>query len=94
MDGITFTQSLNDCTHQCREIIVAVYVRRVFLHRVRYFQDSRVFACLCVHNTNTFIVFHGKVYILKDFLAFTARAKNRYRDCHTCKNCKEYEYYV
>src|SRR5574344_33155 len=94
MNCITFAQSLDNRAHQVGVVVVTVNVSRIFLHGIGYFQDGRVFTCLGVNNADTIVILDGEVDVLKNFLTLTACSKDGYGDCHSYKDCKEYEYYV
>jgi len=89
MDSVAFTQSLHQGRKQMGELIVAVDIGRIFLNRISQFQHGRVFTCLGIDYTHTFIIFHGKVDILKDFLAFATRPKGGYRNSHTSEKSEK-----
>ena len=55
-----------------REIVVAVYVRRILLYRILDLQHSGVFARLGVQDTHTFRVFHREIDVLEDTLALAS----------------------
>jgi len=55
-----------------REIVVAVYVRRILLYRILDLQHGGVFARLGVQDTHTFRVFHREIDVLEDTLALAS----------------------
>ena len=86
VQGITFTQSLCDGCKQVGELIIAVYIGRIFLHRILHSQNGRIFSSLGIEHTDTIRVFHGEVDVLKDFLPLATSAKgiDRYGHADTC----------
>ena len=90
--GITFAQGLRDGSEQARELIVAVDVRRILLHRIFHFEDGRIFACLRIDHTDAVHVLHGEIDVLEDALAFPSRAEGIDRDGHACTQGCECQY--
>ena len=77
MNGIAFTEGLGKCGDKMIELIVAVYVCRILLHRVLHLQDGRIFASLGVEHANAIHILNREVDVLKDFLAFSSGSKGR-----------------
>ena len=50
MNGIAFTEGLGKCGDKMIELIIAVYVCRILLHRVLHLQDGRIFASLGIEH--------------------------------------------
>ena len=72
MNGITFSQGQGKGGEQMREIVVAVYVRRILLYRILDLQHGGVFASLGVQDTHAFRVFHREIDVLEDTLALAS----------------------
>ena len=92
VDGISFTQRQREGGEQVRELVVAVDVCRILLHRILYLQDSGVFARLGVQYAHALRVFNREVDVLEDALAFAARAERIDRHGHAhAKGNEDYE---
>ena len=89
VQGIAFTQSLCDGSKQIGELIIAVYIGRILLHRVLHSQDGRILSSLCIEHTDTIRVFHGEVDVLKDFLPLATSTKGIDRYGHANAGCHE-----
>ena len=89
VQGIAFTQSLCDGSKQIGELIIAVYIGRIFLHWVLHSQDGRILSSLCIEHTDTVRVFHGEVDVLKDFLPLATSTKGIDRYGHANADCHE-----
>ena len=77
MNGIAFTEGLGKCGDKMIELIIAVYVCRILLHRVLHLQDGRIFASLGIEHANAIHIFNREVDVLKDLLAFASGSKGR-----------------
>ena len=75
VQGVPFAERLGQCCEQLRVLIVAVDVGRIFLHGVLDFQDGGIFAGLGVQHACAVGLFHGKIDVPEDPLAFAARAE-------------------
>jgi hypothetical protein len=71
------------------ELIIAVYIGRIFLHWVLHSQDGRILSSLCIEHTDTVRVFHGEVDVLKDFLPLATSTKGIDRYGHANADCHE-----
>jgi len=89
VQGIAFTQSLCDGSKQIGELIIAVYIGRILLHRILHFQNGRIFSSLGIEHTDTVRVFHGEVDVLKDFLPLATSTKGIDRYGHANAGCHE-----
>lgn len=72
VNGITFSQGQGKGGEQMREIVVAVYVRRILLYRILDLQHGGIFARLGVQDTHAFRVFHREIDVLEDTLALAS----------------------
>lgn len=77
MNGIAFTEGLGKCGDKMIELIVAVNIGRILLHRVLHLQYGRIFASLGVEHANAIHILNREVDVLKDFLAFASGSKGR-----------------
>ena len=89
VQGIAFTQSLCNGCKQVGELIIAVYIGRILLHRVLHSQNGRIFSSLGIEHTDTIRGFHGEVDILKDFLPLATSTKGIDRYGHANADCHE-----
>ena len=89
VQGIAFTQSLCDGCKQIGELIIAIYIGRILLHRILHSQNGRIFSCLGIEHTDTVRVFHGEVDVLKYFLPLATSTKGIDRYGHANAGCHE-----
>ena len=94
VQGIAFTQCLDDSGHQTGEVIITVGVSRELLNWVLHLQNSRILSTLRIENADTIRILYRVIYILKDICSLATRAKGPDGSSHTYKETdKSYDNY-
>ena len=99
MQGIPFSQQLQQRSEKIREFIIAGLGSRILSDGVLDFEDCRIVTTFGIDNSHTIYIFHTEINVLKDLGPFTSRAKGKDRYAHTsqygdkeCYHCDCYHF--
>ena len=93
MEAVALTKGLQDIGHQGSEIIIAVNIGRILLHRIVNTHDGTELTSLGVYHTNAVNIFDAEIDILEDIGTLAARSEGIDGNSHPDKDGKDDHYH-
>ena len=85
MQGISFTQQLQQGSEEIREFIIAGLGSRILSDRVLDFEDSRIITTFCINYSHTIYIFHTEINVFEDLGSLSSSAKGTNGYAHACQ---------